>query len=893
MSPKAHNEPSTRAVTFEFISYNFDPLKKRVIFNYKTEFLGREPLFFTEAIILPKIPDTSLLPSGLLKKFLEGLHIILGISYYKLYCPPAAVLAREGAAKVKLPYNLSKNEADFWNKVYKNGLGEFFYKNNLDPKISPRFSYQKNVRNSKFEIPNSKLRCLVGIGGGKDSIITAELLKKNNFEFSTFFVQTGIRSNLIDKIAKLLNKRNLTVVRILDPKVFKQHRYSGHIPISAIYAFLGLFSAVLYGYSYFIVGNEYSSNFGNLKYKGLEINHQWSKSFDFERLFQDYIKSFISPDLFYFSLLRPFYEIRIVKMFSKLEKYFPYFSSCNRNLVTAELRRNSRGTTRKLWCCQCAKCVFVFTLLSAFLKKKDLIKIFKKNLYQDKNLLPLFKDILGKGKSKPFDCVGTFQESQTAICLAKNSFKDDFIIKELSKRVHPVKYREVVTSPRAKLFNRVKLYPEVLKAQKESSVPEQFKFLGMQSALILGYGNEGKITEKYLKKYYPEMKIGIADKKQGKNYLKNIGDYDIVIKTPGIPKEGLPAKTTAPKIGAVPATNFTALVPYTTATNIFFSKVKDKNLIIGITGSKGKSTTSALIYEIIKKSGRRVELLGNIGKPMLERLLRPVNKKVIFVLELSSYQLDDIKFSPGIAVLTGLFEEHMDYHGSVSKYFKAKKNIINFQNRNEVFIYNQKSKESKKWLKNYKGRAIPFDDTIKFETELLGEHNRENIKAAISVAKVLGITKKVITKVVKDFRGLPHRLEFIGEYKGIKFYDDAISTIPESTIMAIKSIKSIDTILLGGEDRGYDFSGLEKTIKKYKIRNIVLFPNSGRRILKNRVNFNVLETSKMEKAVKFAYKNTKKGNVCLLSCASPSYSLWKNFEEKGNQFKYYVKKFSK
>ena len=140
-----------------------------------------------------------------------------------------------------------------------------------------------------------------------------------------------------------------------------------------------------------------------------------------------------------------------------------------------------------------------------------------------------------------------------------------------------------------------------------------------------------------------------------------------------------------------------------------------------------------------------------------------------------------------------------------------------------------------------------------------------------------------------NFKPLPHRLEFVGEFKGISFYDDAISTTPESTIMAIKALKNIGTIFLGGEDRGYDFHELEKILKRYKIKNIAFFPESGGRILKSRKGFSVLETRSMEEAVRFAFKNTPKGQICLLSTASPSYSVWKNFEEKGNLFQRLIK----
>lgn len=921
-----HYYMDKKATIFEFSSYKFESAKKRILFNYKTEFKGEKPLFFTETILLPNMPDVSHIPKELINKILESLHIILGISYYKLYC----------ATKVRMAYNLSEREADFWNIVYKKGLGEFFYKNKLNPDVSPKFPFSKNKKTAAYPLQKNN-DCLVGVGGGKDSIVVVELLKQYGFNLKTFFVKTNTKPDLTETIIKKIGVENITIRRILDSQVFQKHQYHGHIPISAIYAFLGLLTSIFYKYSYVIVGNEHSSNFGNLAYKGLAINHQWSKSFEFETLLQDYIKNSVSPDLNYFSLLRGFYEIRIVKMFSTYRKYFPYFSSCNQNFKIQG--KNHQG----LWCGQCAKCVFVFTLLSAFIEKKELLKIFKKNLYQDKNLLPLFKDVLGLGEIhphtnlkdkfgitiakseaalpvvdnssdfarkigvgvKPFDCVGTFQEAKVSLYMASKEYKNDFIVRQIM----------------AKIKINKKDIKDVFSTAHESNIPQQFKFLGMENALILGYGKEGGATKKYLEKYYPKMKIGTADITQGKNYLKNIKNYDIIIKTPGIPKEKLMVKTRAPiTIGARPSTkisrNFNALVPYTTATNIFFSEVKGKNLIIGVTGSKGKSTTSSLIFEIIKTASKDVKLLGNIGKAMLEALLTPVKKGTIFVLELSSYQLDDLTFSPDIAVVTNLFPEHMDYHKGLKNYFKAKKNIINFQNKDNYFVYEAKNKKMVSWLKDYRGTPVPFEQNVSFEENetrapiaigarpsakinfsaqvpLIGEHNKNNIKAAISVAKILHIPDDIIKDAIKKFKGLPHRLEFAGEFKGIKFYDDGSSTNPESAILAIKALKNIDTIFLGGEDRGYDFSDLENIIKKYNIKNIVLFPNSGKKILKSETGFNVLHTKSMKEAVLFSYKNTPRGGVCLLSGASPSYSLWKNFEAKGNEFKKMVKKLSR
>ena len=399
----------------------------------------------------------------------------------------------------------------------------------------------------------------------------------------------------------------------------------------------------------------------------------------------------------------------------------------------------------------------------------------------------------------------------------------------------------------------------------------------MKNVAVLGFGKEGEATKEYLNTNFPELRVDILDQKFNNDYLKNQVNYDILVKTPGIPKDKIK-------------------VPYTTATNMFFSEVKTQgNKIIGVTGSKGKSTTASLIYHMLKEAEKNVFLLGNIGTPMLLVLSQDIKSDAIFVVELSSYQLDDIKFSPNIAVLTNLFPEHMDYHQGIKNYYDAKKNIIKFQQNGDVFVYNAENKKTMGWLKDIKSKAIPFAKSIPLrdsEIPLMGEHNKDNIKVAISVVKEFGVGDETIKSAIKTFKSLPHRLEFVGEFKGIKFYDDAISTTPESTIMAIEAIKNVGTIFLGGQDRGYNFSQLEKTIKKYKIKNVVLFPNSGQRILKSRKGFNILNTKSMEEAVKFAFEFTKKGSICLLSCASPSYSLWKNFEEKGDQYKEFIKKIS-
>lgn len=826
---------------FKFSSYRLDPENREVFFNYEIGFTNKKPVSFTEKLFFPKPFYLGSVPSELLDNILSDLHIMLGISYYKMYCPPKIMMTR----------GISREQSAFWNIVYKKGLGEFFFRNKINPKNLINFPYSRKTTSESFKL-SRKNRALVGIGGGKDSIVAVELLKEQKINITALSIETQKISSVVPEIVQKMRIGSLVVERYLDKKLFRENEgaYNGHVPISAMFAFAGYFTALIYDYSYVIVANEFSSNFGNIKYLGETINHQWSKSAEFEGLFQKYAKKFMSPDIVYFSALRSFYEIQIVKMFARHKEYLPFFTSCNRSF------RIHKERPQGLWCGECPKCVFMFLTLSAFLPKRELIKIFNKNLYEDKKLLSFFADVLGFGKMKPFDCVGTFDEAQAALFLSRKKFKDSAVVKTFL----------------GKIKNPNKLIQKVFKAKPAPTLPPFFKFLGVKNVLLLGYGKEGVAAEKYVKKFFPKIKIEIADKKDDANYLEKQFNFDLAIKTPGLPKESVK-------------------IPYTTGTNLFFSQIKNKT--IGITGSKGKSTTASLILAILKEAGKKATLLGNIGNPMAEILTRTVDEDEIFVLELSSYQLDDVQYSPNIAVVLNLFPEHMNYHGSVEKYYEAKKNIIKFQNPWDTFIYNSRDTKLKSWAEESMAKTISFDKGINLKnikSLLVGSHNEENIKAAITVARVLKIPEKTVGKAIQKFQPLPHRLEFVCEFKGVKFYDDAISTTPQSTIAAIKALKNVDTIFLGGLDRGYDFSRLAAVIDKSEIRNIVFFPDSGKKIEKelrknSKKDYRILHTQSMREAVRFAFENTQFGKICLLSTASPSYSLWKNFEEKGKEFK--------
>ena len=409
---------------FEFVSYEIQPDKKTINFNYRTR-----DLYLTEKIILPS-PIPSSVNSVLLKNILDNLHLILGISYFKIYCPKEIVI----------PYYLSKAQADFWNTVYTKGLGEFFYKNKIDFRGLINFPYFDVLNTQPIQLASAclpagrldeakKNKFLVGIGGGKDSIVSVEILKEQKKEISGFILDSQDNPPLVQTdVAKTMEINYLIVKRQLDLQLFDlKSPYNGHIPITAIYSFIALLLAVIYNYSSIIIPNGKSANFGNVNYLGVEINHQWSKSEEFEKLFQEYVSQYITSSINLYSNLRPYSEVKIAKMFSSHKKYFPVFLSCNRNF---KIKTN---VNQKRWCGECAKCAFVFIVLAANLPKEEVVKIFDKNLLNDSKLIPLYQDLIGKGKMKPFDCVGTFEESIKAFEMIKNKgeFTDDIVMKTI------------------------------------------------------------------------------------------------------------------------------------------------------------------------------------------------------------------------------------------------------------------------------------------------------------------------------------------------------------------------------------------------------------------------------------------------------------------------------
>ncbi len=400
-----------------------------------------------------------------------------------------------------------------------------------------------------------------------------------------------------------------------------------------------------------------------------------------------------------------------------------------------------------------------------------------------------------------------------------------------------------------------------------------------KAVIFIGRGREGLSFEKFINAHAAISSFLFIDQQDDPNYLESLEHLDftqtIIVKTAGCPGRLVPA-------------------PYTTPTQVFFDCARQLGAtVVGVTGTKGKTTTTALLGAMLKEAGKPVRVCGNIGVPMLDELENAASE-TIFVVELSSYQLAELEVSPHIGIITNLFNDHTDYHGSLQAYFEAKRNIMRYMQADDTLIYNPEFKLIKDWLGQSEAKSIainPEDKLDMTKTGLLGSHNKLNALMALQAALLLGVDKATCQKALDKFEPVRHRLQKVATKLSITYIDDAIGSQPEATIAGIttliKEIGPIGCLMLGGQDRDYEYWPLMQLIARLQVPFVVLFPDTGAKIKALRpASYDVtfFETNSMQAAVLWASVHAPKDSVVLLSTAAPSYSVWKDFEEKGDLF---------
>lgn len=487
-----------------------------------------------------------------------------------------------------------------------------------------------------------------------------------------------------------------------------------------------------------------------------------------------------------------------------------------------------------------------------------------------------------------------------------------------------------------------------------------YEYLSNKVILILGFGREGRSTYNFILRHKDEIALKeliIADQNEvavdldsslnistvfGKDYLKAMAKADLVLKSPGISFKNFNKHFINDhyEVEKYPGAEISGQV------DLFLRFAP--GTIIGISGTKGKSTTTSLISTILKAQKDSVYLLGNIGVPVLDHI-DDLNEDSFAVLEISAHQLEFTSASPDVAVLTNIYPEHLDHYKSYEEYKAAKINLIRHQDSNDLCVLNINEKELMNSAKGHLEaklnlildaqnvynyfhlidsndlnlnklfvlkQGLDFNiydlsnsnfqllkkSSLKQNTRMIGRHNSLDSLLALAATLPFIDDFNLALNSIANFKGLEHRLEYIGKFNNIYFYNDSISTIPKSTELALEALRTknnkVSLLLLGGMDRGLDYSGLVKFLYAYGLKYLICFPDTGYEIydLVGRNNqkaghqIKAFKVESMQEAVKLVYKLAKNEDICLLSPAAASYNQYKNFAERGNYFKHYVEK---
>lgn len=766
------------------------------------------------------------------------LFLTAGVSYYKAYVPSRLVCDA---------FPLDFETAKWMEHLYTEGLGEFAYVNRLDLKGKIHFEGVIPKPHGRAHSMPPYRKFLVPVGGGKDSIVTLEALKAGGFDVACFAL--GSTSGPAEPIADTIRVSgcpSVFVSRVISPALIELNKtgvYNGHVPITAILSVIALTAAVLYGYDGVVMSNEHSASAPNIG----DINHQYSKSFNFEQDLSAYLARHVSPDLKYFSFLRPLTEVAIAKRFSELTAYHSVFRSCN---TAFRQDATARG---KHWCCDCPKCRFVFLALAPFM---DPTPLFGKNMLDDPAQADGFAALCGISGFKPFECVGEIEESSAALkALSEmDSWKDKTVVKTLADKVQAHELDGFFA------------------LRAGHAVPAEFiRLLGRGRVAIWGTGKEGLAARAFMKAYFNPLHLQFVDEVAGEGVInepeamaKVLQDADIIVKSPGVSLYHPMLSDVRGKV--------------TSLLNLWWPR-KPAGKTICITGTKGKSTTSALLGHVLKGMGYKAAVLGNIGVPVSEA---PEGMDYL-VIELSSYQTASFDGFCDVAAVTSLYPEHLNWHGDLETYYADKLRLLD---RAALKIIHPQVASVYGHLPE--GCLLAADIDAVPNPYLSRPHNRANVGVVLAVIKALGLDARKALDAMADFKGLPHRQQELGERDGVLFVDDSIATTPQAAIAAMEVYAGRPvTLIAGGFDRGIDYQPLIDFVAKGKAHAVVGLGPSGGRILEGLAANGYASgyaANDMQEAVNLALTHTPQGGVLLLSPAAPSFGLFKDYIERGQKF---------
>ena len=440
-----YNELRKQYQTFYYHDYQIDEddLSFKVTYHFEIEGLST----FAPTFTIPKKEQTTFSQYQLVKNAAFHLGMVELISYWKIACPKKVIVECS---------TLDEYQVKWWKKLYFHGLGEFFYKNGIEPDMDTFMDLTSSGNVIEGNEYNGTYHGnLIPVGGGKDSFVTLHLLEKEKEQNTAFIINPIISAVNAAHAAGYQENENLVQTRrTLDQNMLdlnKQGYLNGHTPFSAMAAFASYLTAMIYHKKYIVLSNEASANESTIK--GSTVNHQYSKSFAFEKDFKEYVDKYLTNEIHYFSLLRPLSELQIARIFSTEKPYLSVFRSCN------------VGQKKGVWCGECAKCLFVCIMMSAFLPQNEVINIFHKDMLNDANMRVLFEQLTGILDDKPFECVGTRDEVNIAICMAISTMEQE-------QKEIPLLMKEYQQSKYYQYYKDKKI--DMLEYQEENLLPESF-----------------------------------------------------------------------------------------------------------------------------------------------------------------------------------------------------------------------------------------------------------------------------------------------------------------------------------------------------------------------------------------------------------------------------------
>lgn len=963
-------------------------------------------------------------------KLVERLTFFIGlielISYWKVACPPE-VIVEAGA--------LNEEELSFWKTLYWGGLGEFFYLNQIETTPETFMTLRPLETRANLPLAATLVDCppltrlpqapvLIPVGGGKDSVVTLECFRNYPGKRLGFAINPIPATLDCMQLADLEGR--VCVTRRLDPTLLKlnQEGYlNGHTPFSALLAFVALLTAYLQGAQDILLSNEGSANEQTVH--GCTVNHQYSKTTEFEAAFQRLIKEQLGLPIRYLSFLRPLSELAIARLVAQWPQYHPVFRSCN------------RGSKQNRWCGECAKCLFIALMLSPFVGVQRVHEFIGRPILDDLSLWPVLEQLAGLTASKPFECVGTVAEVRHALALLSQlETQSPALLSRylqtveagqvpgeqlLSPSLNPDRpsegARQLVVDParHQKLMGCYyasrefpldlvdylpTAYDDDLEKKLGLSTPltlDWAQFLGQnrqtsqaetadlrqqalaqirawpQPILVLGLGREGQAWLACLAQALdPGTPVTIADQGQPDNRIiawaqelplkldwqLGVADFHpllvkakTILRSPGI---SLKAEKLGPQPGQLTDYPDSQIL---TQADLFLSLAGDQTL--AVTGTKGKSTTTALAAHLLKsvltpeaswhtdnpqqvpdEQAPAVHLLGNIGRAPLSALdlIQPQDR---IALELSCHQLQTCRYASRVAVLTNLYPEHLDHYASYADYLQAKLNLLTQQGAEDWAILNFDDEETQRqmsqahWQSHLLGvtrQSVPVSDwqarwphlqiegivrldkpdaqslTLEWHGAEASRQSGEpqpNLTLtalppalrgwphaydyALAISAVHQLTGQPVTACgIQAFKGLPHRCQDLGWWGGLHWYNDSISTIPETCLTAWDLLEPIEVLIVGGMDRGVDLSPLETAICRRQPPVLIALPDTGHQLAK-RLSLASLKTQiccveTLEEAVEAAARLGRPGGVCLFSPAAASYHRYRNFEARGEAF---------